>query len=182
MNNAAREIKHPILGAAESLPLLNEEFAKSLFCGGKDSSAPTSSLLLPTLSVFFASRAKFRDADEAENRRLVTRGRRRTKRSFESGDDHAAPIARQGDSAYPAFPRIPCRNQTFGHWCYINITLHPAENHVALGTGSHNSHQRNHATPARKPQAIDKPIIASGTVHRNSVCHQAERRISPFCA
>ena len=75
--------------------------------------------------MFFARGAIFRDAGEAENRRLMTRGRRRTKRSFESGDDHAAPIARQGDSAYPAFPRIPCRNQAFGHWCYINITLHP---------------------------------------------------------
>ena len=104
LNNAARETNILLLGAAESLPLLNEEFAKSLFCGGKDSSAPTSSLLLPTLSVFFARRANFRDAGEAENRRLVTRGRRRTKRSFESGDDHASPIARQGDSASPAFP------------------------------------------------------------------------------
>ena len=48
MNNAAREIEHPILGAAESLPLLNEEFAKSSFCGGKDSSAPTSNSKLST--------------------------------------------------------------------------------------------------------------------------------------
>ena len=48
LNNAARKTKHPILGAAESLPLLNEEFAKSLFCGGKDSSAPTSNFKLPT--------------------------------------------------------------------------------------------------------------------------------------
>ena len=48
MNNAARKIEHPILGAAESLPLLNEEFAKSLFRGGKDSSAPTSNFELQT--------------------------------------------------------------------------------------------------------------------------------------
>ena len=69
MNNAARKIEHPILGEAESLPLLNEEFAKSLFCGGKDSSAPTSSLLLPTQSVFFARGANFRDTEEV--RRLA---------------------------------------------------------------------------------------------------------------
>ena len=48
LNNAARKTNHPILGAAESLPLLNEEFAKSLFCGGKDSSAPTSNFELQT--------------------------------------------------------------------------------------------------------------------------------------
>ena len=67
LNNAARETNILLLGAAESLPLLNEEFAKSLFCGGKDSSAPTSSLLLPTLSVFFARGANFRDAGKAES-------------------------------------------------------------------------------------------------------------------
>ena len=39
-----------------------------------------------------------------------------------------------------------------------------------------------YATPARKSQAIDKPIITSGTVRRNSECHQVGRRISPFCA
>ena len=46
LNNAARETNILLLGAAESLPLLNEEFAKSLFCGGKDSSAPISNLRL----------------------------------------------------------------------------------------------------------------------------------------
>ena len=105
------------------------------------------------------ARAKFRDADEAENRRLVTRGRRRTKRSFESGDDHAAPIARQGDSAYPAFPRIPCRNQTFGHWCYINITLHPSELEgtfpIQFQIFTHLS-QRYPCAPFRIPAPISK--------------------------
>ena len=67
-------------------------------------------------SVSFARRANFRVAGEAENRRLMAV--RVTAAEHHSSPLALAPtsIARQGDSASPAFLRFQCLNQSVLYW------------------------------------------------------------------